>query len=110
MRPGNSWDLKGCRQKPNESLRDYVRRFSKQCSSLLGVVDADVISAFLSGMNCKTLVHKLGCQKPCTAHELLDITTNHAFGEEAVGAIFDRAGGKAKPKEACNEDVPNCSG
>ena len=25
VRLGNSWDLKGCRQKPNESLRDYVR-------------------------------------------------------------------------------------
>ena len=22
VRPGNSWDLKGCHQKPNESLRD----------------------------------------------------------------------------------------
>ena len=28
VRPGNSWDLKGCRQKPRESLRDYVQRFS----------------------------------------------------------------------------------
>ena len=27
--PGNSWDLKECRQKPNESLRNYVRSFSK---------------------------------------------------------------------------------
>ena len=22
--PGNSWDLRGCQQKPNESLRDYI--------------------------------------------------------------------------------------
>ena len=29
VRPGNSWDLKGCRQKLDDSLRDYVRRFSK---------------------------------------------------------------------------------
>jgi hypothetical protein len=27
--PGNSWDLKSCKQEPGESLRDYIRRFSK---------------------------------------------------------------------------------
>jgi hypothetical protein len=31
VRPGNSWDLRSCRQQPGESLRDYIRRFSKQC-------------------------------------------------------------------------------
>ena len=76
--PDNSWDLKNCQQEPGESLRDYIRCFSKQCNSLPGVVDADVISAFLSGTHCKTLVHKL-----------LDIATNHASGEEAVGAFFE---------------------
>ena len=29
VHPGNSWDLRSCRQKPNESLRDFIRRFSK---------------------------------------------------------------------------------
>jgi len=60
VRPGNSWDLKNCKQEPGESLHDYIRRFSKQCSSLPGVVDADVIGAFHSGTHCKTLIHKLG--------------------------------------------------
>ena len=57
VRPGSSWDLKNYQQEPGESLRDYIRRFSMQCNSLPGVVDADVISVFLSGMPCKTLVH-----------------------------------------------------
>jgi len=26
---GNSWDLKSCQQEPNESLWDYICRFSK---------------------------------------------------------------------------------
>ena len=38
-------------------------------------------------MHCKTLVHKLGCQKLRTTHELLEIATIHASGEEAVGAL-----------------------
>ena len=29
VRPGNSWDLKNCKQEPSESLRDYIQRFSK---------------------------------------------------------------------------------
>ena len=28
VRPGNSWDLKGCHQKPRESMRDYVRQMT----------------------------------------------------------------------------------
>ena len=39
----------------------YIHRFSKQCNSLPNIVDFDVISAFLTGTSCKTLVHKLGC-------------------------------------------------
>jgi hypothetical protein len=27
--PGNSWDLRSCRQQPGESLREYIRWFSK---------------------------------------------------------------------------------
>jgi hypothetical protein len=30
--PGNSWDLRSCRQQPGESLREYIRRFSKKCT------------------------------------------------------------------------------
>ena len=90
VRPGNTWDLKNCKQEPGKSLRDYIWCFSKQCNSLPGVVDADIIGAFLSGTHCKTLVHKLGCQKPRATHELLEIATNHASGEKAVGAVFER--------------------
>jgi hypothetical protein len=88
VRPRNSWDLKSCKQEPSESLQDYIRRFSRQCNSLLEVINADVVIAFLTGTTCKSLVHKLGCRKPRTTHELLYIATNHASGEETVGAVF----------------------
>ena len=108
VRPGNSWDLKNCKQKPGESFRNYIRRFSKQCNSLPGVVDADVISAFLSGMHYETMVHKLGCQKQRTMHELLEIATNHASGKEAVGAVFERDQHAAKAKRH-DRDRPSSS-
>jgi hypothetical protein len=34
---GNSWDLHACTQKPEESLRDFIRRFSKRCTELPSV-------------------------------------------------------------------------
>ena len=48
----------------------------------------NIISAFLSKTTYKSLIHKLGCLKPCTTHDLLNVATNHASGEEAVGAVF----------------------
>jgi hypothetical protein len=51
VRPGNPWDLKGCRQKQGESLWDYIWRFFLKCHELPKICDADVISAFWSGMN-----------------------------------------------------------
>jgi ethanolamine ammonia-lyase small subunit len=109
MRPGNPWDLKNYWQKPDESLHDYIRRFSKQCNKLPNIADADVFSAFLSGTTNKTLVHKLGRKSPCTTKELLDIATSHASSEEAVRVIFDRARGKAKRDEDAGKGASNCS-
>jgi hypothetical protein len=34
VRPGNSWDLRSCRKQPGESMREYIRRFSKQRTEL----------------------------------------------------------------------------
>jgi hypothetical protein len=61
------------------------------------ICDADVISAFWFGMNCRTQVHELSHDQPKTIKELLNITTMHASGEEVVGAIFIQSSGKAAP-------------
>ena len=62
-----------------------------------------MIGAFLSGTTRESLIHKLGRRGPRTTKELLDITTSHGSGEEAVGAIFDRTDGKARRDEAADE-------
>jgi hypothetical protein len=78
----------GCRQKPGESLWDYIQRFSSKCHELSKVSDTDVTSAFWSGASYRTLEHELDRDQPKTTKELLHITTRHASGEEAVGAVF----------------------
>ena len=74
-----------------------MARSTPRCS-LPDVVDADVISAFLSGTTCESLIHKLGCLKPCTTCNLLDVATNHASNEEAVGVVFNGGQDKGKAK------------
>jgi hypothetical protein len=58
VRPRNSWDLRSCRQQPGESLREYIRRFSKQRTELPNITDSDVIDAFLAGTTCRDLVSR----------------------------------------------------
>jgi hypothetical protein len=94
VRPGNSWDLRSCTQKPGESLRDFIRRFSKRCTELPSVAQSEIVHAFLEGTTCRDLVRELGRCPPVDSNELFDITTSFASGEEAVGVIFDGKKGK----------------
>jgi hypothetical protein len=106
VRPGNSWDLRSCRQQPGESLREYIRRFSKQHTELPNIIDSDVIGAFLAGTTCRDLVSKLGRKTPTKASELMDIATKFASGQKAVEAIFRK---DKQPQGRQQEDVPKAS-
>jgi hypothetical protein len=86
--PGNSWDLRSCRQQSRESLREYIRRFSKQRTK------------------CRDLVSKLGRKTPTKASELMDIVTKFASGQEAVKAIFQK---DKQPQGRQKEDAPEAS-
>ena len=79
----------------------------KRYNSLPDVVDVDIISAFLSRTTCESLIHKLGCLKPQTTLDLLDVATNHTSSEEAVGAIFNGGWDKAKAKREDQYDGPS---
>ena len=96
IRPGNSWDLSKCKQKSRETLREYARRFSKQCTELPHIPDHDVILAFVSSTACKDLLRELGRNRPQTVDELMDVAANYTVGEEAVDAFFSQEGSKGK--------------
>jgi hypothetical protein len=59
VRPGNSWDLRACTQKPGESLRDFIRHFSKRYTKLPSVTQSKIVHAFLEGTTCRDLVREL---------------------------------------------------
>jgi hypothetical protein len=109
IRLGNSWDLQSCRQKTDESLHDYIRRFSKQCTKLPNVTDSDVIGAFLAGTSCRDLVSKLGHKTPTKANKLMDIATKFALGQEAVEALFHKNKWDGKLKEGALEASSPCN-
>jgi hypothetical protein len=86
--------LRACTKKPDESLRVFIRRFSKRCTELPSVAQSEIVHAFFEGTTCRDLGCELGRNPPVDSNELFDIATSFASGEEAVGAIFD--GTKAK--------------
>jgi hypothetical protein len=85
VRPGNSRDLRACTQKPGESLRDFIRRFSKCCTELPSVAQSKIMHAFLEGTTCRDLVRELGRSPPVDSNVMFDIATSFSSGEEAVG-------------------------
>jgi hypothetical protein len=94
VHPGNSWDLQVCTQKPRESLRDFIQRFSKRCTELRTVAQSEIVHAFLEGTTCWDLVRELGESPSVHSDKLFDIATSFSSGEEAVEAIFDGKKGK----------------
>jgi hypothetical protein len=86
VRPGNSCDLWACTHKPGESLRDFIRLFSKRCTEIPSVAQSEIVHAFLEGTTCRDLVYELARSPPVNSNELFDITTSFASSEEAVGA------------------------
>jgi hypothetical protein len=85
VHPGNSWDLRSCTQKPSESLRDFIQRFSKRCTELPSMAQSEIVHAFLEGTTCRDLVRELGRSPPVDSNELFDIATSFASSEERWG-------------------------
>jgi hypothetical protein len=81
VRPGNSCDLRACTQKPGESLRDFIRCFSKRCTELLSVAQSEIMHAFLEGTTYRDLVRELRRSPPVDSNKLFDIATSFASGE-----------------------------
>jgi hypothetical protein len=52
VRPGNSWDLCSCTQKPGESLPDFIWRFSKRYTELPSMAQSEIVRPTGSTTSC----------------------------------------------------------
>jgi hypothetical protein len=108
VRPWNSWDLWACTQRPGESLRDFMRRFSKRCTELPSVAQLEIMHSFLEVTTYRDLVRELGRSPPVESNELFDVAISFASGEEAVGAIFIGKKGKRVDDTPSECRSPKC--
>ena len=70
--PGNKYDLERIRDRKNEPLHDYIRRFSDMCLKIPKISHDEAISAFIKGLRFhEALRNKLLCKRPTTMAELL---------------------------------------
>ncbi|GJN40613.1 hypothetical protein PR202_gb29857 [Eleusine coracana subsp. coracana] len=104
-RPGNHFDLTWIKQKTDEPLRDYIKRFCTKKIEIPNVPDQQIITAFQEGIHSDDLVHEIGRRNhdlKLTAQECFDIADKFASGKLALGDIW----GKGKEKRS---DKPESS-
>jgi hypothetical protein len=82
--PKNLSNLKGGKKWSDDTLRGYIRRFSKRCNELSGISNSDIVSSFIYSATNTALVYKLGCNRPRTINKLMAIVSDHTSGEDAV--------------------------
>ncbi|GJN32555.1 hypothetical protein PR202_gb21069 [Eleusine coracana subsp. coracana] len=96
-RPGNHFDLTRIKQKIDEPLRDYIKRFCAKKTEIPCVPDQQIIAAFQGGIRSDDLVHEIGRRNhdlKLPAQECFEITDKFASGESALDDI--RGKGKEK--------------
>ncbi|GJN20549.1 hypothetical protein PR202_gb07941 [Eleusine coracana subsp. coracana] len=104
-RPGNHFDLTRIKQKGDEPLRDYIKRFCAKKTEIPNVPDQQIITAFLGGIRSDDLVREIGRRNhdlKLTAQECFKIADKYASGESALDDIR----GKGKEKRS---DKPESS-
>ncbi|KAF8745039.1 hypothetical protein HU200_013449 [Digitaria exilis] len=74
--PGSKYELRACKQKPDESLRDYNRRFFAIKASCVPIPDSEVIDYFQEGMTDRSLFRDFGHNRPRDLEEFRALVSN----------------------------------
>jgi len=90
-------DLRAVRQRPGETLRKYIQRFSQVRNKVPRISDAAIISAFSAGVTDVRMLEKLGINDElASAVKLFDLADRCAKAEE--GRLFAHNDPDAEPK------------
>ena len=69
---------------PNETLHQYIKRFSQVCNSIPEVAESSVIQAFKAGLRNRRFTEDIAMNPPQTTVELFDMADKYAAASEAV--------------------------
>jgi hypothetical protein len=106
--PKTQQHLLGIRQRPGESIREYMRRFSQARCQVQDITEASVINAASAGLLEGELTRKIANKEPQTLEHLLRIIDGYARGEEdskrrqAIQAEYDKASIAAAQAQVCH--------
>ena len=91
--PAGLTELQHCVQKPSETLRDFIQRWTTLHHTFENVSEHQAVCAFKEGVKYRELVLKFGRTGDMTLTQMMEIATRYANGEEE-----DRLrSGKSKP-------------
>ena len=92
-RPAGLAELQHCVQKPNETLRDYIQRWTTLHHTVENVSQHQAVCTFKEGILYRELNLKFGRTGDMTLTRMMEIATRYANGEEE-GRLRS---GKSKP-------------
>ncbi|GJN11530.1 hypothetical protein PR202_ga29729 [Eleusine coracana subsp. coracana] len=98
-RPGNHFDLTKIKQRSDESLHDYIKRFCAKKNEIPNIPDQQIIAAFQGGIQSDDLIWDIGRRNhdlKLIARECFEITDKFASGKSALDDIH----GKSKERRS----------
>jgi hypothetical protein len=92
-RPGNETDLHAIRQRPRESLRSFVQRFSQVRNTIPRISNASVVVAFRQGVRDEKMLEKLA------THDIQDVSALFRLADKCARAAEGRAWHSQPPRQ-----------
>jgi hypothetical protein len=84
-RPGNETDLHAVQQRPGESLRSFIQRFSQVRNTIPRISNASVVVAFRQGVRDEKMLEKLA------THDVQDVSALFSLADKCARAAEGRA-------------------
>jgi hypothetical protein len=91
-RPSTAETLKTIKQRHDESLRDYVKRFCNAKNAIPHIQDIEIINAFRDGVNDMKTVEEIAMKKPKTVTDLLSVADVCIEAFEARAQLLESRG------------------
>jgi hypothetical protein len=99
-RPSTAETLKTIKQRPDESLHDYVKRFCNARNAIPHIQDIEIINPFRDGVSDIKTVEEIAMKKPKTVANLLAVVDMCIEASEARARLLESRGkGSARRKD-----------